>query len=256
VGEEERTNKEKKVIEVLRLHVCKTFGEPIQHESYPEEIRVYQGERPCDATWRGPREGYAVEHTTIDSFVGQRHDDARFHKLMGTLEKKWSNHPDDWLEIAIDVTAIPTGVDWGSLSNQIQAWLIQNVPSLPCECQSIVKIPNVPIDLHICREKLPGQGRVIVARLKPGNLSEQRIAVIRNALDKKTEVLRQYKNRGDETVLLIESSDCVLSNREIIFKDLRNAYRPEPDSPVLDQITSPRLVLTHGALCHSRWGEK
>jgi hypothetical protein len=230
------TDKEKKVIEALRLHVCKTSGEPIHHESYPEEISVSKGERPCDATWQEPRRAYAIEHTTIDSYVGQRHDDDRFRKLMGKLEKEWSDHPDDWLEIAIDVTAIPNGVNWGDLSNKIKAWLIQNVPSLPCDEQSTVKIPDVPFDLYFYRERLPGQGRVVVARLKPVDLSEQRVAVIREALDKKTGVLQQYKNRGYSSVLLIESSDFVLSSRVTIFKALCKAYRSEADGPVFDQI--------------------
>lgn len=230
------TDKEKKVIEVLRLHVCKTSGEAIRHESYPEEIHVSIGERPCDATWQGPHRAYAIEHTTIDSFVGQRHDDDRFCKLMGTLEKEWSDYPDDWLEIAIDVAAIPNGLNWGDLSNQIRAWLNQNVPSLPCNCQSTVKIPGVPFDLCISREKLPGQGRVLVARLKPVDLSEQRVTVIHEALDKKIGVLQQYKNRGYSSVLLIESSDFALSSRDIIFKALHDAYQPETDGPVFDQI--------------------
>jgi hypothetical protein len=230
------TTKEKKVIEVLRLHVCKISGEAIDHNSYPEEIHVSKGARPCDATWQGPHRAYAIEHTTIDSFVGQRHDDDRFRKLMGTLEKEWSDHPDDWLEIAIDVAAIPNGVSWGELYNRIKAWLIQNVPSLPCDCQSTVKIPGVPFDLYIFRERLPGQGRVVAARLKPADLSEQRVAVIREALDKKIGVLQQYKNREYAAVLLIESSDFALSSRGIIFKDLRDAYRPETDGSVFDQI--------------------
>jgi hypothetical protein len=155
---------------------------------------------------------------------------------MGTLEKEWSDHPDDRLEIAIDVAAIPNGVNWGDLSNHIKAWLIQNVPSLQFDCQSTVKIPGVPFDLHIFRERLPGQGRVVAARLMPVDLSEQRVAVIREALDKKIGVLQQYKNRGYSTVLLIESSDFVLSSRGIIFKDLRYAYQPETDGSVFDQI--------------------
>jgi len=230
------TDKEKKIIEVLRLHVCKTSGEPIHHASYPEEIRFSKGERPCDAIWQGPREAYAIEHTTVDSYVGQKHDDDRFRKLMGKLEKEWSDHPDDWIEIAIDVRAIPNGVNWDDLSNQIKAWLSQNVPSLPCNNQSTVEIPGVPFDLCIYREKLPGQGQVVVSRLKPVDLAKQRVAVIREALDKKIGVLYQYKNRGCATILLIESSDFTLSSRDTIFKDLRDAYLPESDGPVFDQI--------------------
>lgn len=230
------TEKEKSVIEVLREHICKASTIDVQHESFPEEIGSSTGERLCDATWKGPDISYAVEHTTIDSFNRQRYDDDRFRKVMGKLEKEWSNHPDDWIEIAIEVAAIPTGVNWKDLSNQIKAWLIQNIPALPCDRQSTIRIPEVPFQLHISREKMPGQGRMVVARLKPRDLSEQRVALIREALDKKAGVLQQYKNRGYSSILLIESSDFVLSSRGTIFNDLRAAYRPEIDGPTFDRI--------------------
>lgn len=155
---------------------------------------------------------------------------------MGKLEKEWSDHPDDWLEIAIEVAAIPTRVNWSDLSNQIKAWLIRNVPFLPCTHQSTVSIPGVPFQLGIYREKLPSQGRLVVKRLKPGELSELRVAVIRKALDKKVGVLQQYKNQGYLSILLIESSDFVLSNRDTIFKAMNEAYQPEIHSGVFDQI--------------------
>lgn len=230
------TKNEKSVIEVLRKHICKCSANEMQHESYPEEIGSSIGVRLCDATWKGLGITYAVEHTTIDSFNGQRYDDDRFRKVMEKLEKEWSHHPDNWIEIAIEVAAIPTGVNWDNLSGQIQAWLIQNIPSLPYDCQSVVRIPGVPFQLCISREKVPGQGRMVVARLKPRDLPEQRIAVIRKALDKKVGVLKQYKNKGYSSILLIESSDFALSSRDTIFKDLRQAYQPETDDSVFDHI--------------------
>lgn len=243
------TDREKKVIEVLRLHMCKSTGEPIQHDSYPEELTIPQGERPCDATWRGPRLTYAIEHTTIDSFSGQRHDDDRFRRLMGRLEKEWSDHPDDWLEIVIDVAAIPSGVNWTTLSSRIRSWLKANVPTLPCNSENLVEIPGIPFKLSILRERLPGHGRVLVARHRPTDISTQRIAVIRESLDKKVGVLQQYKNRGYSTVLLLESSDYVLSSRDIMFEALGTAYRPEPDASIFDDIyiattgTSPWCIV-------------
>ena len=230
------TDKEKKVIEVLRLYVCSATTEPIQHKSYPEESGVGRDERPCDATWQGPRDAYAIEHTTVDSFMGQRHDDDRFQRLMGSLEKEWSGFPDDWLQISMDVAAIPNGVSWSDLSSQIKAWLIDNISSLPFDCESPIRIPDVPFELRIFREKVPGGGRVLVARHSPADLSDQRVGVIRRALDKKLGVLQQYKSKGYSTILLIESSDFALSSRNTIFMALRDAYQSETDRPVFDQI--------------------
>jgi hypothetical protein len=152
------------------------------------------------------------------------------------LEKEWSDHPDDWLDIVIDVAAIPNGANWSELSNKVKGWLVQNVPSLPCNCQSLVRIPGVPFDFSIYRKRLAGQGRIIVARNRPHHISEQIVTVIQRALDKKIGVLQQYKNRGHVTILLIESSDFVLLSRDTIFEALLEAYRPKIDSTVFDQI--------------------
>lgn len=230
------TKKEKDVIEVLRKHISKVSAIDVRHESYPEELGPSTSGRLCDATWKGPHASYALEHTTIDSFIRQRSDDDRFRKVMGKLEKEWSDHPDDWIEFAIEVATIPTGINWDDLSNRIKAWLSQNVSSLPCDHERAIRISGVPFQLFIYREKLPKQGRLVVARLTPANLSEQRVAVIREALDKKIGVLQQYKSQGYSSILLIESSDSTLSSRHTIFKSLRNAYQPETHGPVFDQI--------------------
>src|SRR2546427_11362633 len=96
---------ERDIIEVLRLHLCASTAD-VQHDSYPEEIGVSNGKRPCDSIWRGPCGRYAIEHTTIDRFPEQRKDSDRFRKVMGALEKSWSHHPNYWLEVAIKVGAI------------------------------------------------------------------------------------------------------------------------------------------------------
>ena len=169
--------KEKTVIEVLRRHLAQISAEDVQHESYPEEIGVPNSERPCDAIWQGRHERYAVEHTSIDSFHGQRHDDDRFRKLMGSLEKEWSGFPDDWLEISIDVATIPNGVGWRDLSGQIKAWLIDNISSLPFNCETPINIPGVPFDLWIYRERLPGEfGRSRPSNSLIGNFPVGRLA--------------------------------------------------------------------------------
>ena len=91
---------------------------------------------------------------------------------MGRLEKEWSDHPDDWLEIVIDVASIPSGVNWISLSSRIRSWLKENVPTLPCDTENLVEIPGVLFKLTIFRTRLPGHGKVLVARHRPTDISE------------------------------------------------------------------------------------
>lgn len=229
------TKHEKEVIEVLRLHVSKNMAEDVQHESYPEEMPVSKWERPCDATWTSSLGRHAIEHTTIDSFLNQRADDDRFRRVMGNLENGWSAYPDNWIEVAIDVGVIETGVDWQDLSNQIKSWLLENVPSLPLDCQNRVKTPDIPFDLLIRRELLPGAGKLLVARYSPKNLSEQRVAVIRKALDKKAGAGQQYRQKGYLTVLVLEANDIALASRVTVFKAIREAYQSEADE-IFDRI--------------------
>lgn len=232
------TGHEKDVLEVVRQHLSITMSKDVQVFSYPEEasVPIPQGEKPCDVIWGSDPTIFSVEHTTLDSFPNQRADDDRFRKVMERLARRWSAHPDETLEIAIDVGSIPSGINWSVLSEEISDWLVNHICDFPLDQPTQVSIPGIPFDLHICRERTPGVGRVFVMRHAPDALASQRALVVRTALDSNKEKMQQYKYTGYRTILVLESQDFVLHSRVTLFEALRSTYQEETHGTVYDEI--------------------
>src|SRR5882724_11638307 len=71
------------------------------------------GRGGCDALI--DRGGFvcAVEHTSLDSFQGQRHDDVAFGQVIRPLEEAIRAHRPSWeVMVAVPVRALPTEGTW------------------------------------------------------------------------------------------------------------------------------------------------
>lgn len=222
-------------IELLSKLLCKRTGAEVFLVAIPDEDETDKQYRPCDAILEGGRIRFAVELTTIDSYIGQRSDDDRFRRVMGAMEERIGTIP-DWTEVIIDVGAIPTGYDWDKLSLGIQEWLLPRLQELPYEKQVPVDIPGIPFSVWVRREPLKGQGGVIVMRRAPFNLEEQRTAVIKSALEDKRNVLGHYKSEGFATVLLLERYDLALANRHLMCDAFRRASPLELCADAIDDV--------------------
>lgn len=110
-------------IEVLRKSLCKRIGNEVTLDAIPDEDAVGQQSRACDAILKGGEVRFAVELTIIDSYVGQQFDDDKFRRVMGAMEARVGKIA-DWVEVAIDVGAVPTGYDWGELSCRLEERLL------------------------------------------------------------------------------------------------------------------------------------
>jgi hypothetical protein len=72
-----------------------------------------QGRGGCDALIDRGGGVCAVEHTSLDSFHGQRHDDAAFGQVIHLLEEAIRAHRAVWdVTIGVPVRALPTERAW------------------------------------------------------------------------------------------------------------------------------------------------
>ena len=222
-------------IELLRKSLSTRTGGEVLLVAIPDEDETDQQYRPCDAILEGEETRFAVELTTIDSYVGQRSDDVRFRRVMGAMEERIGTIP-DWTEVMIDVGAIPTGYDWGELSLRIQECLLPRLQELPYETLVHLDIPGIPFSVCVRRERLGGQGGIVVMRRAPFNLEQQRAAVIKNALEDKQSVLGHYKREGFTTVLLLERYDIALANRHVICDTFKKVSPLELCAGAIDDV--------------------
>lgn len=236
----DRSRSPKKKVELLRIELlrkllCKRTGGEVCLVGFPDEDKADERQGGCDAILEGKHDRFAVEVTRIDSFLGQRSDDARFQKVMGDLEQRVGTIK-DWVEITIDVGAIPTGHDWGKLSLGIEEWLLGHLQDLPYDRAVPVDILGIPFVVRIRREHGRGQGRLVVARHAPVEIEEQRSAVIKRALEEKRSILSYYKSKGFSTLLLLESHDVALANRGLICDAFKKVSPLELCANAIDDV--------------------
>lgn len=231
---------DKKVAELLRIEIYRRLlrertSRDVSLIDVPDEAKGHQQRRACDAILGVDELRLAVELTTIDSFVDQRLDDDRFRRVMGAMEERIGTIP-DWIEITIDVGAIPNRSDWCELSSGIETWLLSHSQTWPYDRHVPVEIPGVPLTVWVRREHGQGNGQIKVMRRAPVDLEEQRSIVLRRALEAKRVMLRHYRSEGYTTVLLLEAYDVALANRDSICKTFEAVSPLELCADAIDEV--------------------
>lgn len=215
---------------------------PDKEDRRSKEIDAY-----AEATGRRP---LAIEHTSVESFTGQKLDSARFVKVLGALEQELEGIFDFGLDLTIRIAAISTGVDWKLIEESTKAWVLRNSPSLPFGA-SRHRLPGVPFELAIAKHRdIPGS--VFIGRFAPPQDETQtHLAVaIAKALQHKYAELSTYRTRGADSVLILESDDIALTSPPTLYAAyfVANQFAP---SDALDQIWFARTYEgPRESLCH------
>lgn len=196
-----------------------------------QEIR---NTKACDAILAGGGTQYAVEHTSLDSYLHQRLDTARFREVLASLEQRLKGKLPDHIDVDIPVHAVPAGLEWQELSQLIESWFLANLDSLPYDRRIEVRVPDVPFVLGARRERAAGPGSLFGMRVAPIDLREQRVQVLVERIRAKSAVLSRYRAQGFRTVLIIESDDIALTNREEIFEDFQEAAKAQHPTDIDD----------------------
>jgi len=161
----------------------------------------------------------AIEHTLLQPFVKERDDSQRFLAAIAPLEKDTALVQEKWdIDVITAVGAVPTGVKWEEVFQNVRAWLRNNLELLPPGV-STHRVEGLPFDLFISIQKTyvpDSSGSFFVMRhLPPDTLDE----VMRIAFSRKIPKLTSTK--AERRVLLLEKADIVNSYariREVIEK--------------------------------------
>jgi hypothetical protein len=222
------------IIDHVRLFLGQRLGHTVGRTGSPD--REERDTRACDAILQSAAMTFAVEHTTLDSFRGQREDDARFREVLGQLENQLKDRLPDHVDLCIPTRAIVPGQDWRSITSIIRSWLLVHLPKFPFDRWEGASMPGVPFTVHVRRAQSAGPGSLFVMRWSIPDHQTQRVKVIVERLMDKAEVLQRYTAQGHRAVLVIESNDCVLTNRYMLQRDFQSAtqvYRPQGIDEVL-----------------------
>ena len=225
------SNHDKYVIECwLRLH-NRLMGASFVIIGWPDKD---SSKKNIDAICRDDSGSLiAIEHTLIQPFEGEKADTARFMRTLASLE----NHGDllqkgYTISASQPVGAIPTGLDWKQIADELLRQLTSVLPTLAEGSSSVtIKGANWTVDLRISKTRTEqnSPGRVLTARAWPG---DPRPELILKALKEKIPKLSAYAVA--RKILLFER-DAIAGTTESQFEQLT-------ENPALD-LKGPKITL-------------
>lgn len=209
---------------ILEGHLVKVIERP---------DRVHHGKGGCDAIiLRGDREE-ALEHTTVDSYKGQREDDARFTRVVVPIEESIRKaFPDSYIWVSVPVHVIPNGMT----SKQLEIACIEIIKKVPADGQmKVYTSPNIPFSIRIRNVPSPQNPDCHVMRLTPQKQKAELLENMISLLIKKNKQLKPYKEKGLPTILLLDSDDPSLVSADSLAESLAQAVL-QYDPTYIDQI--------------------
>lgn len=218
-----------KVMELLELWLRQQRAVVIEGaRRYPD--RVERGEKACDAILATVPVLTAVELTYIESFSGQREDDARFMKILGSIEPEVAGRLDGSLDITVPIRSILPGSPWEKTRVALTRKILEEHQQLPFSRPVTWTVDG--IEFRVIRmRRTGGGGRLMAMRSIDVDIKVEQDAVIASALKKKRVKLTPQKAAGLRTALVLEVDDFALQS----LSGLQAAFRRvTADRPVED----------------------
>lgn len=186
----------------------------------------------CDAIIDRPGKAQAVEHTRLDSFKGQRADDAVFNQVIVPLETDGEiprQFPDSYVEIIVPVRAVPRGMPRTELRKRLMEGVIRGIASTPLDGKvRFVQVEGVPFPVGISRHRVRQNPACIVMRSVPEDQARELEEVLSETLKQKDLQLVSYARDGYEPALVIDNDDVMLLDRHSVGDAYQAAVAKKP----------------------------
>lgn len=195
-----------------------------------------QAERKCQAVEviaiNGLGIRFAVEHTLLQPFEGQKQDDVVFLKVFLRLEKDPSLIlPGFTIRVVLSVGAVPKGVNWETVGQIVHRWLRQSSRSIPIGMSKHI-VGGLPfaLEVQVIKTDCPGQpGKIFIARKWPDKPLEN---IIRKALGDKLPKLIDAK--ADRRIMLFEEN--IPFGEVVIIETIESVKGEFPNLRKIDSI--------------------
>lgn len=186
--------------------------------------RVQDGAVEALAT-RADNRTLAIEHTLIESFVGEREDLERFKAFLPIEDDPALRQSDRIVYINVPRGALPKGTRWEPIVTSVHRWLLANLAKLNAEdgyqyCDCPVAGPGiaVPFEIKLQITITPSAGSdrgPLIRRYGPTDVGGS----VEKALT--TKLPKLVKTVADVRILLLERSQWSLSEKQI-WQEIQN----------------------------------
>lgn len=211
-----KKSRQDETIKEFCLRLAQIEGHGVRVLEYPDQVN--SGKGGCDAIIERGERHFALEHTTIDSYLGQRLDDARFRKfILFPLETAVrSKFRDSWVEIVVPASALSHGADWQEITASLQKSCLDAVGSMPFsdDCSQF-QFLGVPFPVAITRHEDRDAPDCYVLRQEPKDLEDQLRADMERAIRDKANQLTPYRKDGLPTILILDYDNALVNRRSL-----------------------------------------
>ena len=173
---------------------------------------------------------YAIEHTSIDTIENQRRDSSYFMKVVDELEKESFPLLKYRLSITLPYDGVKKGQNWSAINAAIRKWVTEESPIIKDGTHYIENVDKVPFIFKVEKSSDMSPG-VYFCRTDPGD--KTLVDRVKKQLTRKIEKLIPYKDKGKETILIVDSNDialmCERKMKEAIFTAFADGFPEKID---------------------------
>jgi hypothetical protein len=230
---------EEVICDVVMRQLERRIGESLIVKERPDRVerRREAVELVCEST---SGRSFALEHTRIESFEGQIAGGRAFLKLLEPLEADLKGQLPGRFALIVDIAAtdgIRTSAH-ADIRLRLTEWIVAQASGLDGELETggegTYRVsetpPGVPFRATLARRRTTGN-ELLISRYAPDDLDALRVTRVARALERKTGKLALEKEKGRESVLILESNDISLANRAAIGHALAAALVNEQHPP-------------------------
>lgn len=196
-----RSERERALIQRWLADYNRSCGTAFEIADWPDEDSTVQA---VDATASDPNYGdFAVEHTLLQPFAGERQDSVIFARTVGRLNQNPNLlFPGFDVTLCFKVGAIPKGLDWNCVAPAVEAWYQSSFEQLSVG-SSRHNIAGVPFHLSVDVDKEPTTNapHLFIDRWMPKETLE---AVVRTVLT--TKLPKLVAAQAMKRILLLEKN--------------------------------------------------
>jgi hypothetical protein len=196
---------------------------------------------------------YALEHTLVEAFDRQIHTGVDFNTLaFPIIEAIGDSLPKPgvyYLTFPLDASDKVRRKDFPAVQAAVTAWVRSAAGRLHAQQMqmrdgepygkdfAVRETPSgMPFELHMIRSlfrDIPAaaNGRLMLSRFAPKEREELRQTRMQRALDTKCPKLRQCKDEGATSVLILENNDIALTNHLLVGDTMRALIASRDDVP-------------------------
>ena len=143
-------------------------------------------------------------------------------EAIGCLEQELEGQVNFRLRVVTPFGAVPTGVSWDGIRENLRSWILYDVPHLPNnETLHDITIDGIPFPLTAQKSEAGIHGVFFARSVTEGSNFTERLRI---QINRKAIKLANYRDSCDLLILLIENDDIANMSRAIMIEAVEASY--------------------------------